>query len=83
MKKILLIGVLAFIASTGIIKAQVATKSTTARQVEQQVRIAQGVKSKELQGMKLHASRGSRERSRLKRKSLKQTEQSPQKKKDS
>jgi hypothetical protein len=48
MKKILLIGVLAFIASTGIIKAQVATKSTTARQVEQQERIAQGVNSKEL-----------------------------------
>jgi hypothetical protein len=48
MKKILFIAVIALIASTGIIKAQVATKSTSVRQVEQQERIKQGVQSKEL-----------------------------------
>jgi Ni/Co efflux regulator RcnB len=48
MKRILIIVVIVMISSTGLIRAQVATKSTTARQVEQQERISQGVHNKEL-----------------------------------
>jgi len=48
MKKIVLITVVLFIVSTGLINAQRGTKSTRARQTTQQARISEGVQSKEL-----------------------------------
>jgi hypothetical protein len=48
MKKIVLISVFLFIASTGLIEAQQTIKQTTGRQVKQQARIEQGVSSGEL-----------------------------------
>jgi hypothetical protein len=48
MKKIILISVFLFIASTGLIEAQQTIKQTTGRQAKQQARIEQGVSSGEL-----------------------------------
>lgn len=48
MKRIFLLAALMLIASTGLINAQKATGSTTARQTTQQARINQGVKNSEL-----------------------------------
>ncbi len=48
MKRIILIAVMLFIASTGLINAQRATKSTAARQTAQHSRIDQGVQNSEL-----------------------------------
>jgi hypothetical protein len=48
MKRIVLISVIMFIVSTGLINAQQTLKQSTGRQVKQQVRIEQGVKSGEL-----------------------------------
>lgn len=48
MKRIILIAAMLLIASTGLINAQRATKSTAARQTSQQSRIAQGVRNSEL-----------------------------------
>jgi Ni/Co efflux regulator RcnB len=48
MKKIVLIAAMVFLASTGLVQAQRATKSTSGRQVSQQARIGEGVRSKEL-----------------------------------
>lgn len=48
MKKILLFAGSLFLASAGIINGQVATKTISTRQADQQARIVEGVKSKEL-----------------------------------
>jgi len=48
MKKLLLITGILLLASTVIVNAQRATRSTTARQVSQQSRIAEGVRSDDL-----------------------------------
>ncbi len=48
MKKVYLFAVILFITSTGLINAQSSTKSTAARQTNQQARIADGVHSGEL-----------------------------------
>jgi hypothetical protein len=48
MKRIFIISAIMFIASVGVLSAQTATPKITARQAEQQERIEQGVKSKEL-----------------------------------
>lgn len=48
MKKIILLAVILFVASAGLVNAQRGTGSNTARQGTQQARIAEGVHSKEL-----------------------------------
>ncbi len=48
MKKIILAAAIMLIASTGLINAQRGTRSTTSRQVTQQARIGEGVRSGEL-----------------------------------
>jgi hypothetical protein len=48
MKKVYLFAVLLLIISTGLINAQSSTKSTAARQTNQQARIVNGVQSGEL-----------------------------------
>ena len=48
MKKEILIAGIILIASAGIINAQVATKTITSRQADQQARIANGIKNDEL-----------------------------------
>lgn len=48
MKRLFLLAALLLIASTGLINAQRATRSTAARQTTQQARIGQGVQSGEL-----------------------------------
>jgi len=48
MKKVYLFAIILIIASTGLVNAQSSTKSTAARQTNQQARIVNGVKSGEL-----------------------------------
>ena len=63
MKRILLLAALLLILSTGLINAQRATRSTTARQTTQQARIGQGVQNKEL--TRSEAARLEREQKRI------------------
>ena len=63
MKRIFLLAALLLIASTGLINAQRATRSTTARQTTQQSRIGQGVRNSEL--TRSEAARLVREQKRI------------------
>jgi DNA-binding transcriptional regulator of glucitol operon len=63
MKKIVLISVILFVTSTGLINAQQTVRQTTSRQVKQQARIEQGVKSGEL--TKAETARLEREQRRI------------------